>query len=382
MEYWSGGVLEGWSGGVLEGWSTGGMEGSCLLSFSPSPCSLVANRDIVAVARPDEREIQVNNGTEPKPAPAFTERQVWHAVGNGWRHLHGSVSGAGLSFEWHKFTVREELNWGKSFHPGSIEVCLNREGNGRVAFNKREAAFTPSTIGFYRRGEEDLPATRQANQQHQFLTVEMSFDFLRRHLGEFVTSLHPLVRDVVSGQSEKSAVAPTMRLTTRQAQLLASLQQAPVLAMAQSVWYQAKALELAAELFFIAQDDQEFFCHRQQRLSAERVEKVIALLRDRLAKPPSLEEIGQAAGCSPFYLSRTFSAATGMTIPQYVRQLRMERAAELLRSGRFNVTEAALEVGYSSLSHFSQAFYDTFGCCPGLYPLRTPTQKSSLKRKR
>ena len=65
---------------------------------------------------------------------------------------------------------------------------------------------------------------------------------------------------------------------------------------------------------------------------------------------------------------------------QYVRQLRMERAAVLLRSGKFNVSEAALEVGYSSLSHFGPAFHDTFGCCPGLYPLRTPTQKSSLKR--
>ncbi len=334
------------------------------------------------MARPAERQIEVSNKTEVNREPVFTERPAWQAIGDGWRHLHGSVSGAGLSFEWHKFTVRQELNWGESFHPGSIEVCLNREGNGRVGFNKREAAFTPLTIGFYRRGDEALPATRQANQQHQFLTVEMSFDFLRRHLAECVGSLHPLVRDVVSGQSEQSGIAPTMRLTTRQLQLLASLQQAPVLTMAQSVWYQAKALELAAELFFIAQNDQELFCQRQQRLSAERVEKVIALLRDRLANPPSLEEIGQAAGCSPFYLSRTFSATTGRTIPQYVRQLRMERAAELLRSGRFNVTEAALEVGYSSLSHFSQAFHDTFGCCPGLYPLRTPTQRSSLKRKR
>jgi AraC-like DNA-binding protein len=334
------------------------------------------------VARPPERPSDVHEETGLEQAPVFTERPVWNPIGKGWRHLHGSVRDAGFSFEWHNFTVREELNWGKSFHPGSIEVCLNREGNGRVAFNKREVAFTPLTIGFYRRGDEALPATRHANQQHQFLTVEMSFDFLRRHLGEFVTSLHPLVRDVVSGQSEKSAVAPTMRLTTRQLQLLTNLRQAPVLSMAQSVWYQAKALELAAELFFIAHDDQELFCHRQQRLSGERVEKVIALLRERLANPPSLEEIGQAAGCSPFYLSRTFSSATGMTIPQYVRQLRMERAAELLRSGRFNVTEAALEVGYSSLSHFSQAFHDTFGCCPGLYPLRTPTQKSSLKRRR
>ena len=60
---------------------------------------------------------------------------------------------------------------------------------------------------------------------------------------------------------------------------------------------------------------------------------------------------------------------------QHLRQLRLEKAAELLRSGEYNVTEAALEVGYNSLSHFSAAFHETFGCCPGLYPLKTPTQR-------
>lgn len=313
--------------------------------------------------------------TDAQEISVFTERPVWRAFGDGWRHLHGSVHGAGVSFEWHDFKAHKEFDWGKSFHPGSVEVCLNLEGDGRVNFNKQAAAFTPLTVGFYRRGEQPLHATRQADQRHQFLTVEMSFDFLRRHLNDFVTSLHPLVRDVISGQSEKSAVAVTTRLTSRQQQLLASLREAPVLALAQAVWYHAKALEVAAEFFFIAPSGQELFCQRQHRVSAERVEKVIALLRKQLSEPPTLEEIGRAVGCSPFYLSRTFSAATGMTIPQYTRQLRMERAAELLKSGKFNVTEAALEVGYSSLSHFSQTFHETFGCCPGLYPLRTSTQK-------
>jgi AraC-like DNA-binding protein len=57
-----------------------------------------------------------------------------------------------------------------------------------------------------------------------------------------------------------------------------------------------------------------------------------------------------------------------MTIPQYLRQIRMERAAELLLGGRHNVTEVAMEVGYSSLSHFSKAFCTTIGCCPNLFP--------------
>ena len=216
-------------------------------------------------------------------ASAFTERPAWRTIGDGWRHLHGSVRGAGVSFEWHDFKAGAEFDWGRSFHPGSIEVCLNLEGEGRVIFNKSLAVFGPLTAGFYRRGEQIVPATRSANQRHQFLTVEMSFDFLRRRLGDFVTSLHPLVREVVAGQSEKSAVAPPTRLTSRQQQLLASLREAPVLALAQSVWYQAKALEVAAEFFFVAPDEQELFCQRQQRISAERVEKVVAVLRAKLS---------------------------------------------------------------------------------------------------
>jgi AraC-like DNA-binding protein len=329
----------------------------------------------IAVIKSAIRQIETSDDVEITVAPAFTERPVWRGVGDGWRHLHGSVRGTGVSFEWHDFKTNGDFNWGNSFHPGSIEVCLNVEGNGRVAFNNREAVFTPFTAGFYRRGGQTLRATRQAHQRHQFLTIEMSFDFLRRHLCDSVALLHPLVRDMVSGQTEKSAVMTPTRLTSRQQHLLASLREAPVLAVAQAVWYQAKALEVAAEFFFVAPDEVELFCQRHHRISAERVEKVIAVLREKLAEPPTLEEIGRTVGCSQFHLSRTFSITTGMTIPQYTRQLRMERAAELLKTGKFNVTEAALEVGYSSMSHFSQAFHETFGCCPGLYPLQTSVQK-------
>jgi len=75
-----------------------------------------------------------------------------------------------------------------------------------------------------------------------------------------------------------------------------------------------------------------------------------------------------------FYLSRIFSQEMGRGIFQYLRALRLERAADLLREGKMNVTQAALAVGYSSPSHFSTAFHEAYGCCPGLYPLRTTSQ--------
>jgi AraC family transcriptional regulator len=284
--------------------------------------------------------------------------------------LHGSIQSDGVTFAWHDFTAATGVDWALSSDLGRVEICLNWSGQGSVTTGASEARFTPMTAGFYRLGSEGLRAVRQANQHHQFLTVKMGEAFLRKHLAQAAPQVHPVIRAALADQPAVSAVTDVSPLTSRQQQLVASLRSPPILAAAQPFWYQAKALELAAELFFVAPGQAELFCHRQQRLAGERVDAAIALLRANLAKPISLGELGRHVGCSPFHLSRTFSLTTGMTIPQYLRQLRLERAAELLRSGHYNVTEAALDVGYSSLSHFTAAFREMFGCCPGLYPAR------------
>jgi AraC-like DNA-binding protein len=128
-------------------------------------------------------------------------------------------------------------------------------------------------------------------------------------------------------------------------------------------------METAA--LFLFSPAPELFCARQRRLTRERVERVQAILRERLENPPSLEQLGREVGVSQFHLSRIFSQEMAMTIPQYLRRLRMERAAELLRAGGHNVTEAAFAVGYSSLGHFSRSFCEVIGCCPTLYPQAT-----------
>src|SRR5262249_20704768 len=143
----------------------------------------------------------------------------------------------------------------------------------------------------------------------------------------------------------------------------------------QEMWFRSKALEVAAHLFFRPAGG-ELLCTRTQRLARERIEKAKQILRERMQEPPPLEELARMVNCSSFYLSRQFAQSGGMTMQQFLRQVRMERAAELLRTGKCNVTEAALEVGYNSLSHFSTAFHETFGCCPGLYPLKTDAQKT------
>ncbi len=310
-----------------------------------------------------------------KESAPFSEVGAWRDVGKGWQPLFGSFHGNGYSVEWHDFKARREFDWAASFHPGCVELCLNLEGHGFVEGRGERAEFAPNTAGFYHRREEPLTARRATNEQHQFLTVEFSCPFLAKHLAGTEAVLHPIVRAAIENCPCEHVASSTVRLGAAQQQLIASLRQPPVYATAQPLWYQCKALELALTFLLQPPPDKEMFCTRQQRLAQERVEQVIYLLKQDLANPPPLEELGKKIGCSHFYLSRIFSTQTGKTITQYLRQLRMERAAELLKSGEYNVTEAALEVGYNSLSHFSAAFHETFGSCPGLYPLKIPMPK-------
>jgi AraC-like DNA-binding protein len=323
----------------------------------------------VSSVRPPVQRVEPSAGT-----PAFAEAPAWSAVGAGWRPLFGSFRKLGFSFEWHDFTSAKELDWARSFHPGSIELCLNLDGSATIKDGQQSVELSARAFAFYYQGDPPLVATRRAGERHRFITVEFSPTFLQQHFRKQADNLHPLVRSVVKGETRTSLVTSPERLGISLQQLVESLRHCPVFSPAQEMWFRCKALELAAHLFYRPAGG-ELFCTRAQRAARERVERARVILKERLQSPPSLDELGKLVGCSPFYLSRLFSQEAGMTIQQYIRQTRMERAAELLRTGKCNVTEAALEVGYNSLSHFSSAFHATFGCCPGLFPLRTPTQK-------
>ena len=298
---------------------------------------------------------------------AAAERSAWRTVPRGWRRLYGDFDRLGVSVDWHDFQTERPLDWGLSFHPRSVEFCLNLEGRGAVGARAR-ADYVSGSAGYYALTDEPLQASREAGDRHRFVTLEFSREHLQKQLADCEADLDPQLRAAVFPEKERSIVSLTRPMSSEQFGVVGTLLQPPVSKMAQSLWYQSKALELMAHFLF-APKDPELFCMRQKRVARDRVARTKELLARDLAQPPTLEMLGREVGCSPFYLSRSFSREVGLTIPQYLRKLRMERAAELLRMGRHNVTEAATEVGYSSLSHFSKAFCETIGCCPVLYPM-------------
>ena len=297
---------------------------------------------------------------------ALYESGAWAQVKEGWRQLYGSFARQGVSVENHEFHAAGAVDWGRSFHRDSVELCLNLRGTGMVRDRRTEVSYQPHTVGFYCNADSDLEARRNRGEVHSFITVELSRGFVEAQVESMEDSLHPALRRWLSNKSGSAAAVGAM--SPGQEITFQALRQPPVPVAARKLWYQAKTLELLSQVLFEQAPQQEFFCQRQKRVARERIDRATAILRTHLSEPPDIEALGAQVGCSPFYLSRLFSKETGMTIPQYVRQIRMERAAELLLQGRHNVTEAAMEVGYSSLSHFSKAFCTTIGCCPTLFP--------------
>lgn len=80
--------------------------------------------------------------------------------------------------------------------------------------------------------------------------------------------------------------------------------------------------------------------------------------------PLRLEEVARHAGMSVSTLHRLFRAGHGMSVFEYERARRMERARTALECEGVSVTEAAYLAGYSSPANFATAFKRRFGRCP------------------
>jgi|SRR5690554_1941405 len=97
------------------------------------------------------------------------------------------------------------------------------------------------------------------------------------------------------------------------------------------------------------------------------------LLVTNLSSPPQLDELANKLQTNKKRLSRAFRQATGMTLPQYLREERMRRAQRLLTQTSLRVAVIAREVGFSSAANFSHAFREEVGMPPSAFRNQSPS---------
>lgn len=78
-------------------------------------------------------------------------------------------------------------------------------------------------------------------------------------------------------------------------------------------------------------------------------------------------ELAKEIGLSRSQVLRKVKAATGKSINQFIREIRLEESAKLIKTSDLNASEIAYQVGFSSPSYFNKCFLDHFGFTPGEY---------------
>ena len=110
-----------------------------------------------------------------------------------------------------------------------------------------------------------------------------------------------------------------------------------------------------------------FFEEQNQNPNYYAVYQVKTYLQEHCSESADIEKLAAEVGLSPNYLRSLFKEATGKTILEYNTEMRLQRAAELLKNKKNKVREVSLAVGYENVSYFGVVFQKRFGVTPNEY---------------
>ena len=100
------------------------------------------------------------------------------------------------------------------------------------------------------------------------------------------------------------------------------------------------------------------------------IEQIQQYIEKNYNQPLTLESLAKLFHFHPSYLSSYFSKHTKLGVNEYLHQVRITRAKELLKNGRLSVSSISEKVGYSDPSYFTKVFKKNVGISPRIYRKR------------
>ncbi len=132
-----------------------------------------------------------------------------------------------------------------------------------------------------------------------------------------------------------------------------------------TLFLEAKALELVA--LQLKQLELLTGTAPRKQVADHTVEKIYyacEILRKEMADPPGALDLARRVGINHNQLVLGFKQTLGIRPFEYLRAIRLEKAYNMIANHECNITEAAFNVGLSSLSHFTRSFRKEFGITP------------------
>jgi len=116
--------------------------------------------------------------------------------------------------------------------------------------------------------------------------------------------------------------------------------------------------------------------HEIESLDDQLIQKAIAIVENHLEEPEfSVEQMSKELGMSRGQLYKKLSSLTAKSPVEFIRLIRLQRAAQLLNKSQLTIAEIAYKVGYNNAKYFSKHFKEAYGVLPSAYAAK----KHSIK---
>lgn len=279
----------------------------------------------------------------------------------GTAQINSTIVKKGLSYRVHNFVFSKDINiltpqnW-DSHNTIWFDVCL--AGSAVRIYKKRYLQVKPGRTDILV-GGYDIGIKEKIKKNLPYKTVSVLFDF-----DTFfeITGRKPedIFRLLSRGFPEKHIQSPIWRV----AEQIAGEDFSEV---DKKLFIEAKLLELVSYQLGQLKRQSEKTCIKKKKTLVERVYYAAEIIEKQMLEPPGIFDLSYAAGLDHNRLIQGFKDIFGVTPFEYLRKIRLKKAAELIATRKQNVTEAAFSVGYTNLSNFAKIFKREFGVSPSKY---------------
>lgn len=238
---------------------------------------------------------------------------------------------------------------------GSAQFLFNN-GNYHLDVSEENSLLLYNT-------QKDLPLHLMVNPQTWVLSVVVS---IKRFHGLFSDDAME-IPFLSESFSEKKYYAQEV-LTPSMAVVLNQLMGSNLHASIRKLYTQGKVYELIALYFNRTGDaDLEQCPFLADEDNVRKIKRAKDIILERMAEPPTLQQLSDEIGLSLKKLKEGFKQIYGDSVYGFLLDHKMDLARKLLESGKYNVNEIGLKLGYSTASHFIASFKKKYGTTPKKY---------------
>ena len=129
----------------------------------------------------------------------------------------------------------------------------------------------------------------------------------------------------------------------------------------------AASFEQLEALLWKVEGDLEETLKKEQDSPKHTIALVEKYIQEHYDQVLSLDILAEKVYLTPHYLSSIFIQEKGIGINKYLKNVRMEKARQMLMETNMKISEISQRVGYSSLSYFCRSFRNEYGLTPDQY---------------